>query len=247
MLLKDKKILITGSTRGIGLSIAKECLKEGAKVIIHGTSPEKVTELSAELNALYPESTYGLAADISNHESCKALILDSISALGSLDVLVNNAGMTRDNLLLRMKTSEWEDVIKTNLNSAFYLTQAATRPFLKQKNGHIINMASVVGLMGNAGQANYAASKAGLIGLTKSLAKELGGKNIRCNAIAPGFIETDMIDSLPKDYISNIIESIPLKRLGNTKDIARLVVFLASEEATYITGQVFSVDGGMNM
>lgn len=247
MNLHNKNILITGSTRGIGLALAQDCLKHEANIVIHGTNQEKVDELVHELKQNYNGTIYGMAADISDPEECKKLINFSIEKLTKIDVLINNAGITKDNLILRMTPQDWQDVINVNLNSAFYTIKAITKHFLKNKAGNIINLSSVVGKMGNAGQANYAASKAGIIGLTKSVAKELGAKGITCNAIAPGFIETDMIKALPEEYINNIISNIPAKRLGNTNDVSKLVIFLASGDAPYITGQAISVDGGMDM
>ena len=245
--LKNKTILVTGSTRGIGKGIAEECLKEGGHVIIHGTQQVKVDEQVTSLNDLYPNKVQGFAADISSFENCEELIKKSLNATERIDVLVNNAGITRDNLVLRMSETDWNDVIQTNLSASFYLIKSLSRHFLKNKSGNIVNISSVIGLMGNAGQTNYAAAKAGLIGLTKSIAKEFGSKKIRCNAIAPGFIQTDMIDTLPEDKVKDIINSIPIKELGETKDVSELVVFLASEKSKYITGQTISVDGGMHI
>lgn len=247
MKLKDKSILITGSTRGIGLAIAKKLIEQGANVMISGTRQEKVDEVVSELEKKYNTKVQGLACNISSFSDCETFIKSSIESLSKVDVLINNAGITKDNLILRMTENDWTDVIETNLNSLFYLTKSVSRHMLKNKKGKIINISSVVGLMGNPGQSNYAASKAGIIGFTKSIAKEFGAKGIICNAIAPGFIETDMISTLPEEYVNNIIQSVPIKRLGNTDDVSNLVLFLASDESNYITGQVISVDGGMNM
>ena len=247
MNLKNKNIIITGSTRGIGKELAISCLKNEANVIIHGTNEERVNTLVTELKQQYKSKIYGFACDISNNEECLNFLKNSIESLEKIDILINNAGITADNLLLRMKEDQWTNVINTNLNSVFFLTKGISRHFLKNKTGKIINISSVVGVMGNAGQSNYAASKAGIIGFTKSVAKELGPKGITCNAVAPGFISTDMIKSLPDDYINNIIDSIPIKRLGTTDDVSNIVMFLASDNANYITGQTISVDGGMNM
>lgn len=247
MLLKDKVVLITGSTRGIGLAIAKKAAAEGASIIVSGRNQENATTIATEIADEFNIKTLGIACNVSDVESCQNLVAKSIEEFSKIDILVNNAGITKDNLLLRMKNDEWEDVINTNLNSIFYMTKAVSRPMIKSKQGKVINISSIVGITGNSGQTNYAATKAGMIGFTKSIAKELGGKGITCNAIAPGFIETDMIETLPKEYISNIIANIPLKRLGNTEDVSDLVIFLASDKANYITGQTLSVDGGMNM
>ncbi len=247
MRLKNKNILITGSTRGIGLAIAHECAKEGANLVIHGTKPEKVNEIVKQLKETYPTKIVGFAYNIKEFENCQNLVKQSLESLNSLDVLINNAGITKDNLLLRMSEEEWSDVIQTNLTSVFSMTKAISKSFLKQKSGKIINMSSVVGIIGNAGQANYAAAKGGINTFTKTIAKEFGAKGIQCNAIAPGFIKTEMIDTLPEEYLNTIIKSIPAKKLGSTDDVSKLVLFLASNESDYITGQVISVDGGMNI
>ena len=247
MKLKNKNILITGSTRGIGKAIAIACLEECANVILHGTSQDRIDSLVDELRQNFKTTIVGYKANISDSTECQNLVKKGIENLGKIDILINNAGITKDNLVLRMTFEDWQNVINTNLNSAFYMIKSCSRHFIKNKSGNIINVSSVVGIMGNAGQANYAASKAGIHGLTKSIAKEFGQKNIRCNAIAPGFIQTDMIKSLPDEYINNIISKIPVKRLGETTDVSKLVLFLASDESNYITGQVISVDGGMNM
>ena len=247
MLLKDKTILITGSTRGIGKDIAIKCAQEGANLIISGTKQETVDNCVSELKASYTSTIVGIACNVSDYQSCQAFVKEALEKCPKIDVLINNAGITKDNLVLRLSDQDFDDVIKTNLNSACYLTKLLSKHMLRNKSGNIINMSSVVGVMGNAGQANYAASKAGLIGLSKSIAKEFGAKGIRCNAIAPGFIETDMINTLPEEYVNNIIQSVPIKRLGKTEDVSNLVVFLASDKSSYITGQVISVDGGMAM
>ena len=241
--LKDKAVIVTGSTRGIGYEIAKSLLKRGAKVVISGRSQEKVDDVVSQLFDF--GTVTGFACDVSNFESCQNFVTQAIDAFEKIDVVVNNAGITKDNLLLRLKEEDWQDVIDTNLSSVFYMTKSISRHMLKNKSGRIINISSVVGITGNAGQANYAAAKAGIFGFTKTIAKELGGKGILCNAIAPGFIETDMISTLPEDYINNIIQQTAIKRLGQAEDVSNLVAFLASDEASYITGQVISVDGGM--
>jgi 3-oxoacyl-[acyl-carrier protein] reductase len=241
--VKGKSVIVTGSTRGIGLEIATSLLKRGARVVISGRSQDKIDAVVTELSQF--GEVVGFACDVSSFESCQTFINRAIEAYTKIDVLVNNAGITKDNLLLRMKEEDWKEVIDTNLSSIFYMTKSITRHMLKNKSGNIINISSVVGITGNAGQANYAAAKAGIFGFTKTIAKELGSKGILCNAIAPGFIETDMINTLPEDYINNIIQQTAIKRLGRAEDVSNLVVFLASDEASYITGQVISVDGGM--
>lgn len=247
MSLKNNVILVTGSTRGIGLAIAEKAASEGASLIISGRNQDTATDIAEKIKKKYNVTAIGIACNINEFESCQNLINKSLETFTKIDVVVNNAGITKDNLILRMKENDWHDVINTNLNSIFYITKLISKSMIKNKKGKIINISSIVGITGNAGQTNYAATKAGIIGFTKSIAKELGVKGITCNAIAPGFIETDMIETLPKEYISNIISNIPLRRLGKTEDVSDLVVFLASDKANYITGQVLSVDGGMNM
>ena len=244
-LLQDKVVLITGASRGIGKSIAEECVKHGAKVAFtYLSSEEKAKALEAEL-AKDGGEVKGFKSDAAKFDEAQKLVDDVVAAFGTIDVLVNNAGITRDTLLMRMTEEQWDEVINTNLKSAFNLTKAVQRPMLKAKSGSIINMSSVVGVSGNAGQANYAASKAGLIGFTKSVAQELGSRNIRCNAIAPGFIETEMTGKLNEDVVQGWRDAIPLKRGGTTEDVANACLFLASDMSGYITGQVMNVDGGM--
>ena len=246
-LLQDKVVLITGASRGIGKSIAEECVKHGAKVAFtYLSSEEKAKALEAELTKDGGEAK-GFRSDAAKFDEAQKLVDDVVAAFGTIDVLVNNAGITRDTLLMRMSEEQWDEVINTNLKSAFNLTKAVQRPMLKAKSGSIINMSSVVGVSGNAGQANYAASKAGLIGFTKSVAQELGSRNIRCNAIAPGFIETEMTEVLDQKVVEEWRSSIPLKRGGKPEDVANLVVFLGSDMSTYITGQTINVCGGMLM
>lgn len=246
-LLQDKVVLITGASRGIGKSIAEECVKHGAKVAFtYLSSEEKAKALEAELTKDGGEAK-GFRSDAAKFDEAQKLVDDVVAAFGTIDVLVNNAGITRDTLLMRMSEEQWDEVINTNLKSAFNLTKAVQRPMLKAKSGSIINMSSVVGVSGNAGQANYAASKAGLIGFTKSVAQELGSRNIRCNAIAPGFIETEMTEVLDQKVVDEWRSSIPLKRGGKPEDVANLVVFLGSDMSTYITGQTINVCGGMLM
>lgn len=246
-LLDNKVVLITGASRGIGKSIAEECVKQGAKVAFtYLSSEEKARALEAELTANGGVAK-GFKSDAGDFEQAQKLVDDVVAEFGTVDVLVNNAGITRDTLLMRMTEEQWDEVINTNLKSAFNLTKAVQRPMLKARSGSIINMSSVVGVSGNAGQSNYAASKAGLIGFTKSVAQELGSRNIRCNAIAPGFIETEMTGALDQKVVDEWRNSIPLKRGGSPKDVADATVFLASDMSAYITGQTLHVCGGMLM
>ncbi|MCC5924267.1 MAG: 3-oxoacyl-[acyl-carrier-protein] reductase [Crocinitomicaceae bacterium] len=246
-LLDSKVVLITGASRGIGKAIAKTCVEQGAKVAFtYLSSEEKAKLLADELSASGGEAV-GFKSDASKFEDAQKLVDAVVEKFGTIDVLVNNAGITRDTLLMRMTEEQWDEVINTNLKSAFNLTKAVQRPMLKARSGSIINMSSVVGVSGNAGQANYAASKAGMIGFTKSVAQELGSRNIRCNAIAPGFIETEMTAALDEKVVQDWRNSIPLKRGGNTLDVANTVVFLASDMSAYITGQTINVCGGMLM
>lgn len=244
-LLQGKTALITGASKGIGRSIALHLAKHGANVAFtYLSSVEKGQALEAELQQLGVKAK-GYRSDAADMKAAEELVNAVISEYGSLDVVVNNAGITRDGLLMRMTEENFNDVIRTNLNSVFNITKCCQRQMLKQKSGSIINISSVVGVKGNAGQANYAASKAGIIGFTKSIALELGSRNIRCNAIAPGFIETEMTAVLAEDTVKQWREAIPLKRGGTPDDVANAVIFLASDMSTYITGQVLNVDGGM--
>ncbi len=246
-LLENKVVIITGASRGIGKSIAEACVAQGAKVAFtYLSSVEKANALEAELSAKGGVAK-GFKSDASKFDEAQSLVDAVVAEFGTVDVLVNNAGITRDTLLMRMSEQQWDDVISTNLKSAFNLTKAVIRPMLKARKGSIINMSSVVGVSGNAGQANYAASKAGLIGFSKSIAQELGSRNIRCNSIAPGFIETEMTESLDPKVVDEWRASIPLKRGGTPKDVADLTVFLASDMSGYITGQTINVCGGMLM
>ncbi|MFM7644376.1 MAG: 3-oxoacyl-[acyl-carrier-protein] reductase [Sphingomonadales bacterium] len=246
-LLDNKVVLITGASRGIGKAIAETCVKQGAIVAFtYLSSEEKARALEAELTA-NGGTAKGFRSDASKFDDAQQLVDDVVAAFGTVDVLVNNAGITRDTLLMRMTEEQWDEVINTNLKSAFNLTKAVQKPMLKARSGSIINMSSVVGVKGNAGQSNYAASKAGLIGFTKSIAAELGSRNIRCNAIAPGFIETEMTEVLDQDVVASWRNSIPLKRGGQPEDVANATVFLASDLSAYITGQTLHVCGGMLM
>ena len=241
--LTGRVALVTGSTRGIGRSIAETLAEAGARVAVAGRDAAKAQDVAAGISA----EARGFACDVSDVASVTALVAAVEEAFGSLDILVNNAGLTRDNIMLRLKDDDWDAVIDANLRGAFASIRAATRGMMKRRWGRIINISSVVGLVGNKGQTNYAASKAGLIGLTKAVAKEFASRNILANAIAPGFIETDMTNAMTPEARAALIGSIPLERLGSPKDIASMVAFLASDHASYITGQVLVVDGGMVM
>src|SRR5690554_826399 len=244
-LLEGKTALITGASKGIGKAIAQKFVEHGANVAFtYLSSVEKGEALEKEL-AQEGVKVKGYRSDASNFEEAEKLINDVVAEFGQLDILVNNAGITRDNLLMRMSEEMWDEVINVNLKSVFNTVKAATRTFMKQKSGSIINMSSVVGVKGNAGQANYAASKAGIIGFTKSVALELGSRGVRSNAVAPGFIETEMTAKLDEKTIQTWREAIPLKRGGKPEDVADACVFLASDLSSYITGQVLQVDGGM--
>ena len=245
-LLTGKTALITGASKGIGRGIAIKLAHSGANIAFtYLSSVEKGLALVQELEAEGIKAK-GYQSDASDFKASEDLIQSVLNDFGSLDIVVNNAGITKDNLLMRMTEEHFNDVIRINLNSVFNITKACQRPMLKQRKGSIINITSVVGIKSNAGQANYAASKAGIIGFTKSVALELGSRSIRCNAVAPGFIETEMTDTLPPEIVKQWRESIPLKRGGTPEDVANAVLFLASDLSSYITGQVISVDGGMN-
>ncbi|HCA83526.1 MAG TPA: 3-oxoacyl-[acyl-carrier-protein] reductase [Flavobacteriales bacterium] len=244
-ILQGKVALITGASRGIGRGIALRFAQEGANIAFtYASSEEKAKALENELSALGIKAK-GYKSDAANFDQAMQLVDDVVKEFGTLDVLVNNAGITRDTLLMRMTEQQWDEVINTNLKSVFNLTKAAQKPMLKQRNGSIINMSSVVGVKGNAGQSNYSASKAGIIGFTKSIALELGSRNIRSNAIAPGFIETEMTEVLDEKVVQGWRDSIPLKRGGTTEDVANACLFLASDLSSYITGQTIHVCGGM--
>lgn len=246
-LLENKVALVTGASRGIGREIAKKFAEQGANVAFtYLSSVEKGQALEAELQA-YGIVAKGYRSDASDYNAADQLITDVVADFGKLDILVNNAGVTRDTLLMRMSEEQWDDVLRINLKSVFNLTKAATKPMMRAKSGSIINITSVVGLMGNAGQANYSASKAGILGFTKSVGKELGSRNIRSNAIAPGFIETEMTGELNEGQLQDWLKNIPLKRAGKGEDIANACVFLGSDMSKYITGQTLVVDGGMLM
>jgi 3-oxoacyl-[acyl-carrier protein] reductase len=240
--LNGRSAIVTGSTRGIGRGIAQQLSDSGANVAIVGRDPS-----TAEMVASTMRSAKGFGCDITDSAAVIALVEEVEKTLGGVDILVNNAGITRDNLLMRMKDDDWDAVLAANLKAAFVATRAVSRGMMKKRWGRIVNVASVVGLIGNKGQANYAASKAGLIGFTKSVAKELSSRNILANVVAPGFIETDMTAAMTAEAKDMLSKQIPLERLGKPSDIAGMVAFLASDYASYITGQVFVVDGGMVM
>lgn len=244
-LLDGKTAIITGASRGIGNGIAKVFAQHGANIAFtYLSSVEKGEALARELEA-FGVKAKGYRSDASEFQAAEDLAAAVQADFGSIDILINNAGITKDTLLMRMTEQDWDDVIRINLKSAFNLTKAVQRTMLKQRSGSIINMSSVVGVKGNAGQANYAASKAGMIGLTKSVALELGSRNIRCNAIAPGFIETEMTGALDEKTVQGWRDSIPLKRGGSPEDVANACVFLASDMSAYVSGQVINVCGGM--
>lgn len=244
-LLENKTALVTGATRGIGKGIALAFAKQGANVAFtYVSSEEKAKALEIELESLGVKAK-GYKSDAADFKAADELVTTVVTDFGTIDVLINNAGITRDTLLMRMSEQQWDEVMNANLKSVFNLTKAVQRPMLKAKKGSIINMSSVVGIKGNAGQSNYSASKAGIIGFTKSIALELGSRNIRSNAVAPGFIETEMTGALDEKVIQQWRDGIPLKRGGSAEDVANLCVFLASDMSSYITGQCINVCGGM--
>lgn len=247
MLFKDKVAIVTGGTRGIGRQIVLMLVAEGAKVVFtYAKSQEEAEKLSQETQRLGTKAI-GLQLDVKDFDKAKELVEKTKQEFGGLDILVNNAGITRDKALMMMSKEEWLDVVDTNLNGLFNVTRNAIVTFLKQKSGGIVNITSISGMIGMARQTNYAASKAGIIGFTKSLAKEVAAYNIRVNAVAPGFIETDMISGLKPEYKEVILKNIPLERLGKVEDVAQAVKFLLSEKAGFITGQVVVVDGGLSI
>ncbi len=243
----NKVAVVTGGGRGIGQEIARMLAAEGAKVAVVSRSESSCGKAAEEINALYPGSAKAYAVDVADHAAVQELAKKIAEELGTVNILINNAGVTRDGLLMRMKEEDWDTVLDTNLKGAFNTVKAFMRVLMKAEDPRIINIASVIGLIGNAGQTNYSASKAGLIGFTKAVARELAGRSVTCNAIAPGFITTDMTDELPQAVKDAVIGKIPLATFGETRDIAEAVAFLASPAARYITGQVLAVDGGMTM
>lgn len=246
-MLKGKNALVTGASRGIGRAIALELARKGANVAVNYAGSEAKAQAVVDEIVLMGRKAFKVQADVANERNVKDMVKDVISEFGSLDILVNNAGVTKDNLLMRMKEEEFDQVINTNLKGVFVCTKAVTRQMMKQRSGKIVNVASIVGVIGNPGQANYVAAKAGVIGFTKSTAKELASRNIYVNAIAPGFISTDMTDELTEEQRENTLAMIPLAKLGTPEEVANVVRFLASDDASYITGQTIHIDGGMVM
>ncbi|HLR66111.1 3-oxoacyl-[acyl-carrier-protein] reductase [Virgibacillus alimentarius] len=246
-MLKGKNALVTGSSRGIGRAIALELAKQGANVAVnYAGSEDKAQAVVEEIENMGVKS-FKVKANVADESDVKKMVKEVIGQFGTMDILVNNAGVTKDNLLMRMKPEEFDQVININLKGVFLCTKAVTRQMMKQKAGKIINVSSIVGVSGNPGQANYVAAKAGVIGLTKSTAKELASRNIHVNAVAPGFISTDMTDELTKEQKESMLSMIPLAKLGSAEDVAKTVRFLASDDANYITGQTIHIDGGMVM
>ncbi|MFT7820239.1 3-oxoacyl-[acyl-carrier-protein] reductase [Bacillus siamensis] len=243
----EKTAVVTGASRGIGRAIALDLAKNGCNVVVNYSGSEaKANEVVDEIKSL-GRNAIAVKADVSNSEEVQNMMKEAVAEFSSIDILVNNAGITKDNLLMRMKENEWDDVININLKGVFNCTKAVTRQMMKQRSGRIINVSSIVGVSGNPGQANYVAAKAGVIGLTKSSAKELASRNITVNAIAPGFISTDMTDKLSKEVQDEMLKQIPLARFGDPSDISSVVTFLASEGSRYMTGQTLHIDGGMVM
>ncbi|WP_367179407.1 3-oxoacyl-[acyl-carrier-protein] reductase [Clostridium sp.] len=246
-MLKGKTAVITGASRGIGRSIALKLAKQGANVVVnYRNSVDAVAQVVKEIEALGVK-VLAIQADISSYSDVEKMMKKCVEEFGSIDILVNNAGITKDGLLMRMKEEDFDSVIDINLKGAFNCTRHVSAIMLKQRSGRIINISSVTGITGNAGQVNYSAAKAGIIGMTKSVAREFGSRGVTCNAVAPGFIQTDMTESLPNKVKDAMMSTIPLKRLGRPEDVANVVAFLATDEAAYITGQVINVDGGMVM
>lgn len=246
-MLTGKVALVTGGSRGIGRAICLALAAQGARVVVNYAGSQGAAEETVALIKQNGGEAIAVQGDVASFADAEKMVAATVETFGRIDILVNNAGITRDNLLMRMKEEEWDAVINTNLKGVFNCTKAVTRPMMKQRFGRIINITSVVGVIGNPGQANYVSAKAGVIGLTKSNAKELSSRGITVNAVAPGYIETDMTESLGEDVKSKLFEAIPLARLGRPEDIANVVAFLASDSANYMTGQVLHVDGGMVM
>ena len=246
MRLKDKVALITGGARGIGQAIAMTFAREGADIVVADVNLEIAQKTALEIEGL-GRKALALEMDVTSYEKVEEGINKILDKMGKVDILVNNAGITKDNLILRMSPADWDAVINVNLKGTFNCIKAVSRPMIKQRSGRIISIASIIGLMGNPGQANYAASKAGIIALTKTVAKELASRSINANAVAPGFIQTAMTDKLPEDIKKKMMEAIPLAKLGTPQDVANVCLFLASDESSYITGQTITIDGGMVM
>ena len=245
--LTGKTAIVTGASRGIGAAIARRFAEEGANIVVnYSGSQDKAEAVVAEIEKAGGKAI-AIKANVADADAVKSLADAAMKEFGSIDILVNNAGITRDNLMMRMKEDEWDDVINTNLKGVFLCTKAVTRQMMKQRAGRIVNIASIVGVMGNAGQANYVAAKAGVIGLTKTTARELASRGITANAVAPGFITTDMTEKLGDDVQSTMLAQIPLARFGAPEDVANAALFLASDEASYVTGQTLHLDGGMVM
>ena len=241
--LKEKKVLITGATGGIGSAMAKRMAKQGADLVLSGTKKDSLETLSSEIG----DNCYSFAADLAKKEEIKNLVIWAIEKMGSIDILVNNAGITRDNLSIRMSDEDWDDVINVNLTASFLLSRDCLKVMLKKRWGRIINITSVVGVMGNAGQSNYAASKAGMIGMTKSIASEVSSRGITVNCISPGYVVTAMTDKISDAAKENILQNTPVRRFGKAEEIADWAIYLASNEADYITGQNINVNGGLAM
>ena len=245
--LKGKVAIVTGGTQGIGRAIAVRLARGGARVLITGRNPEKTAKAAGEISAESGGEVIGIAADVGDAAQVESMVQTALDKFEGLDVLVNNAGITRDGLLLRMSEEDFDAVLNTNLKGAFLCTRAAAKKMMKQRSGSIINISSIVGVHGNGGQVNYASAKAGMIGMTKSVAKELASRKVRSNAVAPGFVETAMTDELTDEARAALLRDVPMGRMGKAEEIAEAVAFLASDASSYVTGQVLGVDGGMMM
>lgn len=247
MNLSGKTAIVTGGSRGIGRAIALKLAEEGANIVVNYTSNSSMADETVEEIKKMGREALAIKADVSNSDDVKNLVKEAEKNFSNIDILINNAGITRDTLLIRMKDEDWDKVMDVNLKGTFLCTKLVGKKMMKQRSGKIVNITSVVGIMGNAGQANYSASKAGVIGFTKSTAKELSSRGINVNAVAPGFIQTEMTDKLSEEVVENYTKNIPLGKLGKPEDVANVVAFLCSQEAAYLTGQVINVDGGMVM